>query len=375
MTDTIKHPEIYKRDTKGNVRVWYIEQQGANYRTVAGIQNGALVEAGWTTAMPTNVGRSNERDPVAQADFEIAAEYEHKLTREYHRDLSSIDNGAHFFKPMLAAKYEEFAPGFAQPKLDGVRAIIKADGVFSRQGKPIPGAPHIMESLAPLFAVDPDLILDGELYNHELREDFNEVISLVKKASPSPERLAEIREKVQFHAYDLPSSKDPFSARTVTLNLLLGNMPACIQLVPTAYATSEDHFDRLHGEWLTQGYEGSMWRCQNTGYEQKRSKSLRKRKDFDDAEFEVVRIEEGRGNWAGAAKRVICWLPGADRIAGPNDDNTFEAGIAGTYERNAQLLTETHNVVTIRYFGFTPSAIPKPRFGVAKVFHGAERTL
>jgi hypothetical protein len=104
---------------------------------------------------------------------------------------------------------------------------------------------------------------------------------------------------------------------------------------------------------------------------------LQKRKDFDEEEFEIVRIEEGEGNWAGAAKRVVCWLPDADRTGGPTDENTFEGGLRGKYGANAKLLAEAdqHKIVSIRFFGFTTTAIPKPRFGVATKFHGAARTL
>ena len=45
------------------------------------------------------------RNDVEQADFEVAAAYKHKLTREYHAALDAIAGGAHFFKPMLAKEY------------------------------------------------------------------------------------------------------------------------------------------------------------------------------------------------------------------------------------------------------------------------------
>lgn len=371
-------PEIYKRDSAGRLRVWFMEQDGDRYRTFDGLMDGTVKASEWRIAHPTNVGRANERDGVAQATFEIESAYENKLTREYHRTVEATAQGAHFFKPMLAAKYEEFSPGFAQPKLDGIRAIVTRDGVFSRQGKPIPGAPHILEALADVFARRPDLILDGELYNHVLKDDFNELVSLIKKAAPSPEREAEIRAKVQYHVYDCPTISGPFGQRSQFVSSLIMALDnPCLVAVPTVSVSSVSEFDTFHGSWVAQGYEGSMWRCPKTPYQQKRSKSLCKRKDFDDGEFEIVRIEEGEGNWAGAAKRVVCWLPDADRSAGPNDTNTFEAGLRGTYEANQALLADAANqrVVTIRYFGFTPSAVPKPRFGVATQFHGAARTL
>ena len=376
---------LYKRDSKGKVRVWYMEQDGDKYRTFDGIQDGTVKSSAWRTAKPTNVGRSNERDGVAQATFEIEAAYTKQLKGAYYEDVADIDKGCRYVEPMLADKYKAFEPGYAQPKLDGIRCVLKADGGFSREGERLPGADHIVAHLHPVFAKAPNLILDGELYNHDLKDDFNELVSLIKKGNPPADRAIDIVQNVQFHAYDIISMPGvPFSLRTQGLQRLIAAVQhPIIQFVPTEIVTTQDRYDALHIDWVENGYEGSMWRNSGGHYELgKRSKHLQKRKDFDDAEFEIVEIQEGEGNWAGAAKRVVCWLPNADRSIDLADkkareENTFEAGLRGKYEANAQLLAERdqHKVVTIRYFGFTPSGIPKPRFGVATRFHGAARTL
>jgi DNA ligase-1 len=358
-----------------------MEQDGDKYRTFDGLlkMDGATKASAWRTARPTNVGRSNERDGVAQATFEIEAAYEKQLKTEYHRTIEDTKKGAHYTQPMLAKTYATFAPGFVQPKLDGVRCILKNEGGFSREGEILPGAAHIRRAFDPLFKANPNIILDGELYNHDLKDDFNELISLIRKGSPSPERLAQIEAKVEYHVYDAPAASGGYRQRYTALQRLFSmNLPPFIRLVPAFEVTDAETFDQLHGELVEAGYEGTMWRCPDSPYEQgKRSKTLLKRKDFDDEEFEIVAIEQGEGNWAGAAKRVICWLPGADRTPGPSKDNTFEAGLRGSYAKNQQLLAEAdqHKVATIRFFGFTPSAVPKPRFGVATKFHGAARTL
>lgn len=357
------YPSCYKKDTAGKTRIWFMEQEGSKFRTHAGIDGGSIVVSDWTQAEPTNVGRSNERDAVAQTTFEIEAAYKKKLSREYHDDIAKISAGAHFFKPMLANPYKEFKPGFAQPKLDGVRCITKKDGMFSREGKPINSCPHIMEVLAPVFAVNPGLVLDGECYNHDLKDDFNTIVSLVKKQNPTPEQAVTIATAVQYHVYDMPSHDGPFSERDAELRRLLVNCIGAIQLVETRRVETEVEFDTAHGEWLELGYEGSMWR-KDAKYDQKRSSSLLKRKDFQDAEYEVVAIEEGLGNWAGAAKRVICKLP---------DGRTFGAGIAGTYKRGQELMNESHKIVTVKFFMLTPDGIP--RFGVATKFHGEARVV
>jgi len=346
--------KIYKKDSTGKTRVWSMERDGSRHRTIAGILDGKLVVSEWTQCIGKQ-GRTDEE----QAQFEVDAAYKHKLTREYHERIEDIGGGAHFFKPMLAEKYDTFEPGFAQPKLDGVRCIATKDGLFSRQGKPITSCPHIIAELAPLFEHTPTLVLDGELYNHDLKDNFNEIISLVRKQNSTLEDFAKTKELVQYHVYDLPSD-ERFSSRFYD-KVWAESLGLCIQPVETIRVNCRDDYDEAHGLWLEEGYEGSIWRA-DAAYEQKRSKALRKRKEFVDDEFELVAIEEGLGNWSGMAKRAICRL---------SDGRTFGAGIKGSQERARELLHEDHKVVTVQFFQFTPDGIP--RFPVATKFHGSER--
>ena len=96
-------------------------------------------------------------------------------------------------KPMLAYKVDKkpidwSEKVFMQPKLDGVRCVIQLDDkgevyAYSRTGKPWLNIAHILKDLKPFFDQQPDVILDGELYNHDLRDDFNKIISLVRKTN------------------------------------------------------------------------------------------------------------------------------------------------------------------------------------------------
>ena len=143
--------EIYKVDSKGKVRVWYMEQSGDRYRTWDGTQAGKIKSSEWRIAIPTNVGRSNERDGVAQAVFEIEATYKTKLDKDYHETLDNAQSGgSKIFEAMLAEKYKDFKPGYAQPKLDGFRCIAKKDGLWSRSGKPYVSSPRSEEHTSEL---------------------------------------------------------------------------------------------------------------------------------------------------------------------------------------------------------------------------------
>ena len=56
------------------------------------------------------------------------------------------------------------------------------------------------------------------------------------------------------------------------------------------------------------------------GYECKRSKTLPKRKEFITEEYDVVRVEEGNGNWTGYAKRFILAM---------SNGTQFSSGVRG----------------------------------------------
>ena len=350
------HPTLYRRDVSGRTRVWRVEQEDASYRVICGLKDGLHTPSGWLHC----VGKQG-RDDLEQADFEIASAYKYQLAREYH-DTEETIGEAKFFRPMLADKYSKFAPGFAQPKLDGIRCIARAEGLFTREGQPIVGAPHIARTLEPLFAKDPDAVLDGELYNHRLHDDFNAIVSLVRRKSLDADQLAKAAALVEYHVYDLPSHPGQFSERYPALFEAVNGLPSIVP-VDTQAIADEESYDALHGAWIESGYEGSMWRA-NVPYEQKRSKTLLKRKEFQDAEFPCLSIDEGAGHWAGLAKSVQCGLP---------DGRTFRAGIKGSQERARALLNEEHRVVTVQFFHLTPDGIP--RFPIVTKFWGNERDL
>ena len=86
------------------------------------------------------------------------------------------------YKPMLAHKFDNnrvdwSQPVYIQPKLDGVRCLFTKDGAYSRTGKKFMNLAHIELALIPFFKQNPDIVLDGELYNHKLKNDFEKIIS------------------------------------------------------------------------------------------------------------------------------------------------------------------------------------------------------
>ena len=76
---------------------------------------------------------------------------------------------------------------YIQPKLDGIRCLFTADGAYSRNNKKFMNLKHIEMALKPFFEQHPDVVLDGELYNHKLKHDFEKIVSLVRKQKPTEE--------------------------------------------------------------------------------------------------------------------------------------------------------------------------------------------
>jgi DNA ligase-1 len=373
---------IYKRDSKGKVREWRMEQNGGMYRTVAGLQEGSQVTSDWTVVEAKNVGRANATTAEEQAASEIVSHYAKKLKIDYHEEGEDIDV-AKIFKPMLAAGWDKqkakvVYPAYTQPKLDGIRCIAMASGLFSRKGEPIVALPHVIEALAPVFAASPGTILDGELYNHDLRQDFGTISSLVRKnkapvypyvannVSSSKTVLSVSPNMAQYHVYDLPSETLlMFGHRGRTLKALiartLGEDHSTIKVVETLEARNEKEVDDQYASFVEQGYEGGIIRLDGI-YEQKRSNSLLKRKDFDDAEYIITGFEEGVGNWSGVAKLVLFAYP---------DGEIGRATLKGKYAYCQQVLKDAEQYigkeVTVKYFGMTPAG--KCRFPVAKALH------
>ena len=213
-----------------------------------------------------------------------------------------------YIKPMLAHKYNPDKadyPAYIQPKLDGVRCVFTKDGAYSRTGKEFKNVDHIKESLKNVFLKNPSIILDGELYNHGLKDDFEKIISLVRKTKPTEEHRQQAAELIQYHVYDVVN----FAHATYTNRLsILSSMltytyPIC--KVETKVVLDYDEALSYHKHCLKQGYEGSIYRSTNGKYKNTRSWDLMKFKDFEDSEATIVGYEIGKGKRQGTIGKFI----------------------------------------------------------------------
>ena len=195
---------------------------------------------------------------------------------------------------------------FIQPKLDGVRCIFTKDGAYSRTGKQFHNLRHIELRLKGFFKLNPDIQLDGELYNHALRNDFEQIISLVRKQKPTDEDRRNAQHLIQYHVYDFITESSSYENRLKWLmsNKVLwwGNV---IVPVETHRVNKYEEAANIHYDgFLKQGYEGSILRL-NGPYEQKRSYNLQKFKDFSDTEATIIGYEAGKGKFTGLIGKFL----------------------------------------------------------------------
>lgn len=404
---------LYKRDKKGKLMEWSIERYSDHkpdiwnsnwkgYITKSGYVDGKITTSAPTFVTAKNIGKSNETSIMEQIDSEMDSKIQYQLDHGYSRDIPGEERR---FDVSLADKYTdrqakgklEF-PYIVEPKLDGLRCYIRlVDGeikMFSRNHKEFVSCPHIKQNefIQFFFDVHPDGILDGELYNHELKNDFNKIVSLVKKSKPSEKDLEESARLVQYHCFDsyYPASPNAeYRARKRRLAHLLhqefgiGNNAivenptiGAVHFVGLTFAMDDDtglsgylpfkwvfreeDVEQAILETTAQGYEGIMLK-NDVPYFFGRSFDMLKYKKFKDAEYRIITFEEGKGNLAGIAAAVICETDSGEQ---------FKAGITGTQAYARDLYVNKDKFVgklaTIKYQELTPVKNGKggvPRFG------------
>ena len=262
-------------------------------------------------------------------------------------------------KPMLAYKVDKKPVDWSekvyiQPKLDGIRCVIYVDDkenirCFSRTGKEFHNLEHIKLSLRKFFFdyANVDVVLDGELYNHKLRDDFEKIVSLVRKQKPTEEDRRNAQHLIQFHCYDYIETvmNKPYSYRSDQL-ACADFYDASIKYVETNLVNSKESAQLRHQYNLNNGYEGSILRLDRP-YEQKRSYNLQKFKDFHDTEATIIGYEEGKGKREGTLGKFLMQ---------DDDGNEFGCppGKGYNYKDLANMLKNIHDYIgktaTFTYF-------------------------
>ena len=350
-------PVLYSRTVTGAIQQWEVVVENNTFYTVEGQVDGVLTQSSPTVCHGKNSGKRNETSDEEQALKEAKSRWQKKIDRGYFEDIKDIDIKI-FTEPMLAKKYEDvfkpsMFPVWVNYKYDGMRCVVRADGMWSRYGKEIKSAPHIRRLLQPVFDKNPDAIIDGELYCHKLNKDFNKIISLAKKTKPTKSDLDESAEVLQYYIYDYASYGDlVFSKR---LEKLREDIPSCkcLVVVPNELVHNQEELDEHYGRCMEEGYEGQIIRLDKP-YEFKRSKFLLKRKEFIDCEYQIIDVVEGVGNRSGMVGYCVMKM---------EDGRTFKSNVKGNFDYLKEFLDNRKELIgkdaTVKFFNYTPDGIPR----------------
>lgn len=350
-------PELFKKNSDGSMQRWLCAVDGAAITRRYGKVGGAEMTTSDTVREGKNLGRANATTPEQQALLEAQSEWTQKLKKGYHEDAAAAGRGEVDAEAicggsgvMLAKDWDDHKgkvvyPVAVQPKLDGHRCLaevtvdqIPTEGgvglsvdvtLWSRTRRPIRSMPHVISEIRSMvlaatpstllalsgvavadFAVGRSLSfwLDGELYTHELKADFEKLSSLIR-----PDEPREGHEQIQYHVYDTfpdgPEECPGFEVRFPRLEPLL-TTEEYVRLVDTTPSVQDEAGVLAeHDARVADGYEGCMVRRLGVGYEKKRTSQLLKVKRFRDAEYRVVGLAEGRGKLAGHVGAFVCEVP------------------------------------------------------------------
>lgn len=341
----MKLPVLYSLDSRGKVRVFECEVDSKAYDnresdniliyTRTGLLNGKLIEK---VELVRN-GKQN-RSPLEQAEFQVDSLWQSKLdegyksleilllkinttipnvTKEYEERTivnllrqfpeASYTNYQWDELPMLAFKFKDIKnpefPYYAQPKLNGVRCLVKVDEYASvGKGEPFPlvkmcsrggqyyQIEHLKVILGELFnqiqkvGTNEKFILDGEIYKHGI--PLQDISGAARSEDSS---MFASNHWLEYHIYDVIREGKAFwdqTNRILDLNEIgeLVKDNPYIKVVTTGTVQNKEEVKILHDSCIQQGYEGLILRKPDSKYEfNQRSKNLLKVKQYEDAEF------------------------------------------------------------------------------------------
>jgi len=302
--------DLYKKDAKGNTRLWRIYQTDTDeFQWEHGMLNGEMqIEA---KCVEAKAGRTDQE----QVDLEMNSKIESKKNAGYVDDIrkisSVIKNQLGFEKQMKAKLLKDGdtpnvvygSHSHLQRKLNGHRCtVVRLSGVvtaYSSGGKPITSIEHILDGIRILEGQK----LDGELYIHGLS---------LQKISSKVRKKKEQATDLEFRIFDQVSD-EPFIDRYNSIPKQTN--PNCI-IVETIQVFNFSEVKKLFKQFRAEGYEGAMLRHGKKGYEAgRRSGSIYKIKKMEgegyyDDEFKVIGIVASTEGWA----RLVCVTKGGQKF-------------------------------------------------------------
>lgn len=343
---------LYKKDSKGKLRILNIYTDGADLVQSSGLADGKLVEAR-KTCKGKNIGKSNETSPEDQAENEMKSKITEKLKTDYFETEEEAMNTV-VLLPMLAKEYEKTKSKidwtkevYVQPKMDGMRclAIVKDGTVkfISRENTDILDKHNnSIIHLVPEFEKLPNGVYDGELYAHGYT--FQENMELIKKYRSGES------ENIKFHAYDYVIDKPYWIRRSYLVEA--AKLTPYIELVRTEKITTEKAMKTYHSIFVGEGYEGTIIRHGDQGYDiDKRSNYLLKFKEFIDVAETIIDVIPMEAR------------PTQGVIVCSSVNGNFKASLKMSHSERERILKDKKDYIgqtaEIRFFEYTDDGLPR----------------
>lgn len=373
--DTVKKfNKLYSRTSSGKINVWDLQvktDKNISYVcTYTGRIDGKITEYIKKIGKGKNIGKKNETTHLEQALFEANSLWQKKIDKNGYRKSIKELKDANEMMPMCAqyfdkrAKYIDFTDAYVQPKLDGVRCVLRKNGnkisMYSKNGLEFFNLNHIKKDIEMHFkSVTDDVVLDGELYTDKF--PFNKINGYVRRTKGS-ENLSENDwdkiKKIKFHVFDcfsLDNKEWTYTERFNYLKNVFGKTHIKnIVLVHTKRINSEEQVYSVNSKFVEDGYEGIMIRNGKGLYKNSKSRSndLQKYKLFMDDEFKIIGFEEGVGQDEG----TVIWICSAG-------DNIFRVRPKGTISERTEYFKNGNKYIgkmlTVRFQEYSEDGIPR----------------
>jgi len=367
----MNYPKLYSRDSKGKIRVWSVEIDGAKYRQHHGLLDGKIVTTAFTEAKAKNINKANETTPEEQAKLEVDALIVKQLKSNYFEDIKDVDKG--YLEPQLAKPCKKYIDKvkwedgqIVDDKLNGICCQITKKGAFSRENEEFFAIPHIKQELEIIIEKFPEAFFHGELFNFAYVTQLDkiaEIVSVVRKEKDiTPELLAESKRMVEYHLYDgygfwgIKKEDNGLDRRTHLEAFIKANKFKYIKCVNWDRLYSFKAMEERFNKYVATGGEGVIIRNPKASYQHSRTKDLLKFKKSESAEFEVIEIEEGDADWKGCAKAVWCKLPNGKRT------DRFKSNIKGEREHLRKVFNEKEKykgeMITVDFQEYSSYGVP-----------------
>ena len=343
-------PTLYNNDKKQRKNYWKCWVENNKIYRNSWIEGGKIKEYSAVEIKGKNIGKKNETTDHSQALFYAYSYWLKKQDQNYLPEGKEKSENETIL-PMLAQKYSERKkylnlPFGVSPKLDGVRVItFKKDNsiiLTSRLGKKFFFLNLLREHI--FNTISSDIILDGELYSHEL--PFNCISGTVRAKTKASTYDSEI----EMWIFDIVDNTLSYEERMILLkeiekkyNKIYKKDDRKLKFVYYDKVNNHDKVRELHDQYVSKGYEGIMCRNLDGKYMRKhRSNDLLKYKDFEDQEFEIVAAKAGTGTEEGAIVFKCKYK-----------QSTFDVRPRGSIAKRREMFKQKDNLIgkilTVRY--------------------------